>query len=74
MSNPINDFIQTIPCPSCQEGTIHFNTYQLLQGVEFACPNCSSKIGLAEESMGVVTDAMKSFEQLKKKVAASKKE
>ncbi len=61
---------QNIPCPVCNTG-IPFDTKQLIMGVQFACPMCSSLIGLASESKGLVEEAMKKLEAVKGK--ASKK-
>ncbi len=55
---------QTIPCPVCKT-KIPFDTNQLLQGMQFVCPNCQAAIGLAEESKPLVKETMQKFEELK---------
>ncbi len=58
------NFEQSIPCPVC--GTkIPFNTNELLKGVTFACSNCKSAIGLAQQSKAVVKEAMDKLEELR---------
>jgi len=56
---------QSIPCPTCQ-AKIPFDTNQLLMGVQFACPNCQSVIGLAAESKEIVQETMQKLEEIKK--------
>jgi hypothetical protein len=61
---------QTLPCPVC--GTkISFDTYQLILGVKFSCPNpnCDAIISLANESKPIVKNTMEKFETLKKGVS-----
>lgn len=61
---------QTIPCPVC--GTkIPFDTYQMLQGMQFACPNkeCDAMIGLASESKPLVQETMEKFERVRTKLS-----
>jgi len=60
---------QTIPCPVCQTG-IPFDANQLLQGVQFACPNCTAAIGLADESKPLVQETLRSFEETRRKLGA----
>jgi len=57
---------QTLPCPVCQT-SITFDVHGLLQGKKYTCPNCNSSIGLGDESKSSVEEAMKKFEELKKK-------
>jgi len=56
---------QKITCPSCQQAEIIFDTYALLQGVKFVCPNCNAQIGLSQESHNQVQATMKEFDRLK---------
>ncbi|MBE9601950.1 hypothetical protein [Pedobacter sp. MC2016-24] len=56
---------QRIPCPNCST-LIPFDTAQLLLGVNFECPNCHSKIGLATESNTIVEKAVQKLENIKK--------
>lgn len=66
----MNNQSQTIPCPEQECRTpIPFNTYQLLLGVQFACPSCGSLIGLAVESKELVQETMQKFEDIKGKIA-----
>lgn len=59
---------QSIPCPDC--GTkILFDTKQLLMGVQFACPTCFAKIGLAPESRPIVQETIEKLEDLKAKIS-----
>jgi hypothetical protein len=57
---------QNIPCPVCGS-KIPFDTYQLLAGVQFVCPNneCNASIGLANESKPIVEQTMQKFEAVK---------
>jgi len=55
---------QTIPCPVCK-AAIPFDTRQLIQGVQFSCPQCSVAVGLATESKGVVRQALDRFDKLR---------
>lgn len=55
---------QVIPCPMCK-GSIPFDTKQLLMGVQFSCPTCDAKIGIAVENKGVVQDTMEKFQMFK---------
>jgi len=57
---------QKISCPQCQ-GTIVFDIYALLQGVQFACPQCGAAISLASESKDKVNDTMEKLNELKQK-------
>lgn len=54
-----------IPCPVCKT-QIPIDLHQLMQGVQFACPNCYAAIGLAPESQSVVSEAVENLEKLKK--------
>lgn len=55
---------QNIPCPIC--GTqIAFDTNELLKGIKFACPNCKTEIGLADESKKIVQETMNKFDKVK---------
>jgi len=56
--------VQQIPCPVCKKN-IHFDTTQLLLGIQFTCSSCFASIGLASESKAEVTEAWTKFEQLK---------
>jgi len=64
---------QQIPCPmpDCN-GHIIFDTYKLLEGAKFTCPDCKASIGIAAESKEEVEDAMTKFEKMKKKLARMK--
>lgn len=62
---------QSIPCPNCQTN-ISFDAQQLLMGVQFTCPNCNAKIGLAQESKQTVQDSLDHFEKLKEDVSKDK--
>lgn len=55
---------QVIPCPMCK-GSIPFDTKQLLIGVQFSCPTCGAKIGIAVENKGAVQEAMDKLQMLK---------
>ena len=57
---------QVIPCPVCQT-KIPFDPIQLMQGVQYACPNinCDAVIGLAQESKPTVEAAMDKFNEMK---------
>lgn len=55
---------QTIPCPVCK-AAIPFDTRQLIQGVQFSCPNCGVAVGLATESTDVVKQALDRFDELR---------
>ncbi|RAJ26922.1 hypothetical protein LY11_03748 [Pedobacter cryoconitis] len=56
---------QQIPCPTCST-LIPFDSYQLLLGVYFECPNCQSSIGLATESKTIVEKAVQKLDDIKK--------
>lgn len=62
---------QTIPCPVCKTG-VPFDLQRLLQGAEFACPNCGAGIGLADESKPAVLSALEALEKVKSSIAAMK--
>ncbi|MFK7797925.1 MAG: hypothetical protein AB8E82_10765 [Aureispira sp.] len=55
---------QQIPCPVCKT-KIHFDTQQLLLGVQFKCSSCSASIGLATESKVQVEGAINKLNQLR---------
>ena len=61
---------QNIACPVCST-KIPFEATQLLQGVQFKCPNeqCDASIGLSMESKDVVGNAMEKFNEMKGAVA-----
>jgi DNA-directed RNA polymerase subunit RPC12/RpoP len=59
---------QTIPCPTCQH-KIHFDTKQLMMGIQFVCSNCQSAIGLAPESQPLVAQTIQKLESLKATMA-----
>lgn len=55
---------QQLNCPDCNT-PIPYDTYGLLQGKKFSCPNCSLSLGLAPQSRDTVKDAMEEYENLK---------
>ncbi|ALL06114.1 hypothetical protein AQ505_11795 [Pedobacter sp. PACM 27299] len=55
---------QVIPCPVCN-GSIPFDTKQLLMGAKFTCPTCGAGIGLAIENKSVVEETMEKLQMLK---------
>ncbi len=61
-----------MPCPvaGCG-GQITFNTYQLLQGKKFSCPNCDATIGLSNESNDVVHDTISQFEDMRERLKSN---
>ena len=60
---------QSIQCPTSGcNGTIVIDTYMLLNGATFSCPQCKVTIGLAAESRNVVSDTMDKFEDLKRNI------
>lgn len=54
----------TIPCPVCYT-KIAFHTEQLLNGMQFECQTCKSKIGLAQESINTVQQVLTQLQDLK---------
>ncbi|TAE08826.1 MAG: hypothetical protein EAZ95_16745 [Bacteroidetes bacterium] len=63
---------QSIPCPVCQT-KIPFDVHALLRGVAFTCPSCFASIGIAQEALPTVNDAMQKLEELKKNIHSAKK-
>lgn len=63
--------INPIPCPVCQT-KIPVKIEELMQGIQFACPTCSSSIGIAPKSMPVVKDTMCKLDEIKKKSLADR--
>jgi transcription initiation factor IIE alpha subunit len=61
------------PFPDCASGEIYFNTYQLLQGHRFTCPECGGSMGLDPQSYDTVKETMNEFENLKKQLLTKKK-
>lgn len=55
---------QSIPCPVCKT-KIPFDAQQLLMGVKFTCGGCFASIGIANESIETVQNAMDKLEELK---------
>jgi len=57
---------QTIPCPVCNT-KIPFTASQLLQGVQFKCPNeeCNASISLSKESKPIVENTMNKLDEVK---------
>ena len=66
---------QVIPCPTPNcGGKIHFDTYQLLQGAQFVCPNCNGAVGIAPESRPMVQETMQKFDEMKKDLLKQKED
>jgi transcription initiation factor IIE alpha subunit len=65
MNTPKNG--QTIPCPTCTT-PISFDIKQLLDGVEFTCPNCQQSIGLAPDSKDKVKETLNRFDDIKGRI------
>lgn len=64
---------QKMPCPVPEcDGEISFNTYKLLEGNEFVCPQCDGAIGLAPESREKVKKTMGKFEHMREKLLEKK--
>ncbi|MEL6631543.1 MAG: hypothetical protein AAFQ83_08750 [Bacteroidota bacterium] len=63
---------QSMPCPVCKN-PILFDTYMLLQGIQFTCTKCNTSIGLAAESRGIVSNTMEKLEEVRKEVLKGKK-
>ena len=64
---------QKIPCPVCKT-PIPFDPYQLIKGVQFACPNCGAVVGVAQQSVDTVKNAMEEFDEMKKNVLKARNE
>lgn len=64
---------QTMPCPmgDCN-GQIIFNTWSMLQGAKYACPNCHAEIGISPESHDKVEETIGKFEQMRDNMAQQK--
>lgn len=56
---------QFIPCPVCKT-QIPINVHQLIQGIQFSCPNCQVAIGLSTQSQPLVKEALTNLENIKK--------
>lgn len=56
-----------MPCPTCQT-PIPFDSKGLMEGKQYTCSNCDTKIGLSKEGYEVVKNTMDQFESLKKNV------
>ena len=69
----LNTQNQKMPCPvaGC-EGEISFNTYKLLEGAKFVCPNCKGEIGLAPGSRDKVENTLTKFEKMREKLLREK--
>lgn len=53
----------TLACPVCQT-PVFIEMDQLLMGTRFTCSNCQAAIGLANNSKGIVKDALQSYNSL----------
>jgi hypothetical protein len=53
--------------PDCN-GSILFDTYRMLEGAKYACPDCSVEIGIASDSKEKVEKTMGKFERMKEKL------
>lgn len=56
---------QFIPCPVCRT-QIPVNVHQLIQGMQFLCPNCQAAVGLSMQSQPLVKEALTKLDNLKK--------
>lgn len=63
---------QYIPCPVCQTN-IPFDTNELIRGRKFSCPQCDAIVGITQESVGEVENALKMYNNFKTAVRSKKK-
>lgn len=63
---------QNIPCPVCQT-KIPFDPVALVQGHKFSCPTCAAVIGISQEAMETASNALNTYEELKRKALSQKK-
>lgn len=56
----------SIQCPVCEPGQkIEIEVSSLLRGAKFACPVCSSQVGIQPESVETAQKAINEFEDMK---------
>ncbi|MBP6185262.1 MAG: hypothetical protein KA479_10000 [Saprospiraceae bacterium] len=53
-----------IPCPVCKND-IHFEMNTLLQGAQFGCSNCDTKVGLQANAIPQARDIFSTFTGVK---------
>lgn len=54
----------SVPCPSCNAGTIVIETSVLLSGAGFGCPNCRASLSLGASSRDAFQNAFNSVQRM----------